>query len=743
MRLYICGAFILLILAHIEAIRDTSRSRSSSGSRGSSGSRSSSSSSSSWGSSRKSSSYPTQSFGSSGSSSSSSSRTLSSATPRKSLGTKIKDKLGFGSRKTSSGSSTASKTGWAAGSSGSGYAKQSFGPGTNTAPKQTYVPQKPAVNTGSYPTQGQPARTNYNQGVGAGGVAGGFGGGHVGGGGFVAPRPVQNNMNTHQAPPSSSGGFVNPSSTGHQAPPSSSGGFANPSSSGQGGYNSNYGQRNNYNTGSSPNTGSNYNTGQNYNTGSSYNQGNSNNYGSAGMGGAGMGGMLGARQNFGSYSNGQQTYGARAPGYGTSWGTNFNGGVGQYDSGKKGFSKKALGLGVGAGFLGGAALGVGGTMATYGAIHKYKEFQSMMHERDHYQHQGSSMMDTGRNNNWNNGYQDDYYRKYYIGNECYEGCPENSHCEYSFCECRYGFTKKFGRCQSEWGGNQLEQQEQFRPNTFDPFKSCSTGTECMNMDMNLICNKDLTTQGDVGKCECRRDMKWNSEAMECQVYLDVDCSKFTYDTAPSVAVKAAVEQAQKELNDMPMIGEGVMLNKTETPQETIDKSLLKQMDVKTSSEDDLLEAYCRDIDAYSFDLNQQNVQMTQNRQAPMYTQPQTNAKQEYPDPDRPAQCEEVPADLCGAAYQTKDCSSGWKLDFPKGEEMRFKWGTPFYAYKNRIELIGVRPGCSLTVFEKNNFTGDTITITGDGEFNKWVSLADDAQSKHLNNQIKSVKCICN
>ena len=69
-----------------------------------------------------------------------------------------------------------------------------------------------------------------------------------------------------------------------------------------------------------------------------------------------------------------------------------------------------------------------------------------------------------------------------------------------------------------------------------------------------------------------------------------------------------------------MIGEGVMLNRTETPQETIDQSLLKHLDVKTSSEDDLLEAYCRDIDAYSFDLNQQNVQMTENRQGQVYSQ---------------------------------------------------------------------------------------------------------------------------
>ena len=46
-------------------------------------------------------------------------------------------------------------------------------------------------------------------------------------------------------------------------------------------------------------------------------------------------------------------------GYGTAWGTNF--GTDNKYKPKKGFSKKALGLGVAAGFVGGAALGVVGT----------------------------------------------------------------------------------------------------------------------------------------------------------------------------------------------------------------------------------------------------------------------------------------------------------------------------------------------------------------------------------------------
>ena len=35
--------------------------------------------------------------------------------------------------------------------------------------------------------------------------------------------------------------------------------------------------------------------------------------------------------------------------------------------------------------------------------------------------------------------------------------------------------------------------------------------------MNLICNKNLTVQGDTGKCECRQDMRWNDQSGECQV----------------------------------------------------------------------------------------------------------------------------------------------------------------------------------------------------------------------------------
>ena len=89
------------------------------------------------------------------------------------------------------------------------------------------------------------------------------------------------------------------------------------------------------------------------------------------------------KKSFGSYlfggSGSKKSFGYKTPGYGTNWGTNFAGGMGQYKKPKKGISKKALGLGIGAGFLGGAAVGVAGTMATYSVYHKYQEFKRMMY----------------------------------------------------------------------------------------------------------------------------------------------------------------------------------------------------------------------------------------------------------------------------------------------------------------------------------------------------------------------------
>ena len=122
------------------------------------------------------------------------------------------------------------------------------------------------------------------------------------------------------------------------------------------------------------------------------------------------------------------------------------------------------------------------------------------------------------------------------------GCPANSFCQFGFCECNPGLTKTMvvfpflppwhiaphsfspsfllwtfililpfqGGC---YPGNQRPPP---RASDFQPFQDCASTSTCLAVDMNLICNTNLTMGGQ-GKCQCRTNMRWNTEAGECQV----------------------------------------------------------------------------------------------------------------------------------------------------------------------------------------------------------------------------------
>ena len=105
--------------------------------------------------------------------------------------------------------------------------------------------------------------------------------------------------------------------------------------------------------------------------------------------------------------DGGYEFGYKIAGYGTSWGTNFNGGAGKYRM-KKGFSKKAFGLGVGPGFLGGSALEEAGVLAKYSVYHRYHMFRQMMRTRN-----------PGLYSDWD----DEYYTSYYQRSSFYCQAP--------------------------------------------------------------------------------------------------------------------------------------------------------------------------------------------------------------------------------------------------------------------------------------------------------------------------------
>ena len=80
----------------------------------------------------------------------------------------------------------------------------------------------------------------------------------------------------------------------------------------------------------------------------------------------------------------------------------------------------------------------------------------------------------------------------------------------------------------------------------------------------------------------------------------------------------------------------------------MENSLLTYMG-QSANEADLREAFCRDIDAYSFEFDK-------NPGGPG-----------GPRDEKPAKCEVVPQTACAVAYDSGTCNGGWKLVIPIGE----------------------------------------------------------------------------
>jgi len=68
---------------------------------------------------------------------------------------------------------------------------------------------------------------------------------------------------------------------------------------------------------------------------------------------------------------------------------------------------------------------------------------------------------------------------------------------------------------------------------------CDVDNDCWSKDINMLCRS-----GSEGNktCKCRRDMRWNEKALECQLFIDVDCSSFDQADTPSPEVKKAGEE---------------------------------------------------------------------------------------------------------------------------------------------------------------------------------------------------------
>lgn len=162
----------------------------------------------------------------------------------------------------------------------------------------------------------------------------------------------------------------------------------------------------------------------------------------------------------------------------------------------------------GAGFAGRAESG----LALMEALHLYKHYKAMMtyKEYGHYV-----------------GYDGSGIYQY---KNCSGGCPSRTFCDSGICKCFFGDFHYLGTCVKD----EIEYKKregaafkegsgeiQFRnTSNFNPFTSCSNNSHCQNIDINLIRATKYKT------CECRDDTMWNEQELQCQIYMDVDCSIF-------------------------------------------------------------------------------------------------------------------------------------------------------------------------------------------------------------------------
>ena len=132
---------------------------------------------------------------------------------------------------------------------------------------------------------------------------------------------------------------------------------------------------------------------------------------------------------------------------------------------------------------------------------------------------------------------------------------------------------------------------------FKPFANCSTNhSVCLKIDMNMICSS-LTK-----KCECRENMKWNSDVLECQTFIDVDCSLNKVANAHS--------NETHEYISLPSIPSSTILRKYEirlrnrpisflSPIVTLDRSMLLSLDLTQTNSKKVLKIFCRELSAIS------------------------------------------------------------------------------------------------------------------------------------------------
>jgi len=374
-------------------------------------------------------------------------------------------------------------------------------------------------------------------------------------------------------------------------------------------------------------------------------------------------------------------------------------------------------MAAGAGFVGGSAFGYGSSLASYSVYHRYQRYRWYRHRyhRHHYYPHHHEYYDD------DDDYWDNYYPNNYQKNECEYGCPAHTHCEWGFCECDPGYVKAWGVCRQE--GLTVPEPSGRREG-----KVCQTNQDCQITDVNMICSEEKVLAGNgttppttaattgLKVCKCRRDMRWNTKALECQLYIDVDCSNITYTSAVSDQVKAAAESLETKLGNTTI---EIPTNRTQTVEEGLKESLLSVVTASDNVTLDVLnEAFCRDAEAFSEAFEVDDLE------------------------NRPPNCQPIDNKLCAVLYDSSTCADGtWQLPIYAPADKRLRYWSSDYKYRNDADVLGVTHGCTFFGFTGSGFNGNSFKVTA-GAKDRWIVFSESQLYKQFDESILSFRCAC-
>jgi len=235
--------------------------------------------------------------------------------------------------------------------------------------------------------------------------------------------------------------------------------------------------------------------------------------------------------------------------------------------------KKPFGIGHGPAYLGGSQAGTEGTKIALDIYKQYRQYKRVA---------GLTLIEDEK-----------YYSGWSERDQCIGACPQHSYCKDGICVCNPedGVVQKYGRCfannptlayvgdkdkyrhpdpppRPQWcfcenrnGKMEVCQQHKEREYCSEPSygasfdhssQICRRGyhNHCLSKDINMYCGEvyDPTDADWHNVCQCRKDMVFDTESMECRILIDVDC---TQEKLMPLSVKSKLARLLKKELDEP------------------------------------------------------------------------------------------------------------------------------------------------------------------------------------------------